>query len=168
MTYITPKGTPCWDRNTSYQDFDGHLEKQNRTGYGAANIKEDVSAEGFSQSTHVLEAVAWTAPFAIMRLTLDDGYDAPTILTHLGMYGPGLVLSPTVSGGDGYAKIQWEASYADSYGRSASTNITACQVSQEGTSVSNPPSYVLEDARTVLVYADPESTVTLTLWSGGA
>lgn len=166
---IIPNGQPSWVVRNSITDIDGHTEKENRTGFGPVNPRQDLSAEGQSRLHQIAEAAEWASPFATIRLALDDaGESPPSVLMYRAQHGTGLVVAPTCTRvSDGVVEIEWATSYVDSYNQAGTVNITAVQITAEGASVSGVPSYTIEDPATIRVYADTDGSVTCTVWTQG-
>jgi hypothetical protein len=128
---IIPAGSPIWTRTASHTQYGGHVNKENYLSQGVIDALTDIGAEHIARLAADLEAMARTAPFAVITYLCNDGSPAaPTIETVLMMTGVSLQSyaggSPpsgfpsAARNGTGDVTFTFASSYADPYGVSAS------------------------------------------------
>lgn len=131
---MTPTGLPAWVRAMSHEDYGGHLEKRNFQSQGVVNPRTDVGAEALCRMAADLEAAARTAPWCVLRMTVDTVAGDVTVQSVNQMTGtrsapydgtqpPGGFPSVAINGA-GDVTVTWDAEYPDAYGVTAPVNIT--------------------------------------------
>ena len=174
---IVPTGNPAWARSNGHTAYGGNVNKVNYQSVGTINPRTDLSAENICRMAADLAAVARTAPFAVITFTCNDAVPAaPTISSYYAMAGS----SPTGSrNGDGNVTFDWENSYTDDYGISATANIVAATVTvhtapgiaayacvqllSSGGTISDQVKALAFDSFGVAL---PDAKMTLSVWTG--
>lgn len=126
---VTPTGSPVWVRNADLTTYGGSPDKHNYQSQGVVNALTDVGAEEFSRMTADAVACGRTAPFAtfviqtrdmsavdpLVECTLMTG--APSVQYDGGSPPTGFPEVTRIA--DGRANIEFDATYTDEYGVSA-------------------------------------------------
>lgn len=89
---MTPEGLPAWTRTAAHGQYGGDINKTNYLSQGVIDPTTDVGAEEITRIAADLEALARTAPFAVITYLCRDtggggGPAAPTVETVFMMTG---------------------------------------------------------------------------------
>lgn len=126
---VTPSGSPAWVRNADATIYGGSVDKVNYQSQGVVNARTDVGADEFSRLTADAAACVRTAAFAtfviqtrdvsavdpLVECTLMTG--APSVQYDGGSPPSGFPEVTRIA--DGRANIEFNPTYTDEYGISA-------------------------------------------------
>jgi hypothetical protein len=176
---ITPTGAPAWQRVNNFETYGGSTDKRNYMAQGSVDPTSDVSAEQFSRMVEDMAMLSRVGAFGTLTFQCNDSSpDDPTIL-----YWDGMVSAVPVGtrNGDGDTTWQWDASYTDAYGVSASFHIGHAKAGVQNATTASAANHEISDsnadtlndtvqvvARDNLNSAIPDAVVTLTIWTSVA
>ena len=172
--------SPPWaGRASGHTFYGGHVNKRNYGGQGVVNPETDTDADHLKRMATDLAAVARTAPFAVITLTMNDtATAAPTINACSLMTGITASYegdaAPTgfpsgARNGDGHITLTFASSYNDDYGTAGAFEIRHAKGRPHGTTFAN---VVCDETTTTVVVrvfdaagaAETDRKITVEVW----
>lgn len=128
----TPAGYPPWQRLNTPGTYGGTSSKKNWGSQGAVNGQTDVDATEYVALARDVAAAQMTAPWAVLKVTLNDSTTSdPTLVNYWDMAGGSSPASISRNGDNDFT-ITWAASPADPFGVTGALNIIGARATVHG------------------------------------